>query len=609
MKLSFDHIDIRAFKSFAIAELDFEDYGPGLHFFRGRNKVDPQLGSNGSGKSSLWDALAWCLFSRTPNGLRGTDVRPWNTEGTTQVVVTLHTDDVEHEVLRSAGPNKLMLDGKEVGQEQINALLGMDDHTFFNSILLGQGQPLFFDLEPRRKMELFSSVLNLEKWDTRASAASQKAARLEVLRAELTGEFNTLDNRMSFCSLELKQLQERSTEWEEDRLKRLGKIEGEVDEAKRRLAVLSKARDKADLDHDLAMTELKQLDKDHDGLLKKINEAHLVWERHDITIAKLKEEMDQIDFDLRLTPDTCSQCGQPIGGKERKQMRQKMLDRFDDLEDEIKADKKGPRLHADVQQLKGQEERLMAQVVGFRKKADDAKTILDHHTPLCIELEQIIKQRDMIEQELRDAANPYYDQTQTRKREQKKLKDDIAELQQRLDALVAQLERVRFWVKGFKDVRLYVIDDVVQELELVANAMLPDVGLDDWQIRFDIEKTTKTGKTSRGLNVTILSPDNDVPVRWESWSGGEGQRLRVIGALAFADVLLSHAGIMTDMTVLDEPTQHLSSEGVRDLCDFLMQRAQSRDAGIFYIDHQSVESARFQSVTTIVKDAKGSHLV
>src|SRR4029077_19584673 len=121
--------------------------------------------------------------------------------------------------------------------------------------------------------------------------------------------------------------------------------------------------------------------------------------------------------------------------------------------------------------------------------------------------------------------------------------------------------------------QLYVITEVLQELEFVSNAMLADVGLEDWQIKFSIEKETQAGTLQSGLHVTILSPSNDKPVRWKCWSGGEGQRLRLVGALALSDVLLNHAGITTNLEVLDEPTSHLSQEGVRDLLPFLAERA------------------------------------
>jgi DNA repair exonuclease SbcCD ATPase subunit len=178
-----------------------------------------------------------------------------------------------------------------------------------------------------------------------------------------------------------------------------------------------------------------------------------------------------------------------------------------------------------------------------------------------------------------------------------------------LEILTRAMERTKFWVKGFKDIRLLVIEEVLQELELTSNAMLAEVGLVDWRISYVIERETKAGTTSRGLNVSILSPKSRDAVKWESWSGGEGQRLRMVGALALSEVLLDHVGIQPDFEVLDEPTQHLSAEGVRDLCDFLAVRAEQLERRTFYIDHMAVESAQFSSTTTIEKDADGSHIL
>jgi DNA repair exonuclease SbcCD ATPase subunit len=142
----------------------------------------------------------------------------------------------------------------------------------------------------------------------------------------------------------------------------------------------------------------------------------------------------------------------------------------------------------------------------------------------------------------------------------------------------------------------------------VTNAALADVGLMDWQVKYGIEKETKSGTIQRGLNVTILSPNNRVPVRWESWSGGEMQRLRIIGALALSDVLLGHAGINCGLEIIDEPSQHLSGDGVRDLCDYLAERAQGLGKQTFLVDHVAIQSSRFSSVINVTKERTGTIL-
>jgi DNA repair exonuclease SbcCD ATPase subunit len=165
---------------------------------------------------------------------------------------------------------------------------------------------------------------------------------------------------------------------------------------------------------------------------------------------------------------------------------------------------------------------------------------------------------------------------------------------------------VKYWIDGFKQIRLYLLQEMLEELTEVTQNILPDVGLAGWIVEYDIERETKSGSIATGLNVRILKPGMSKPVKWEAWSGGENQRLLIVGAIALADVLLRHAGIECDMLVLDEPTRHMSREGVNDLVEHLIELG--RDRQIFYVDHQVVESNRFAHVLTITKDGEGSHI-
>jgi len=149
---------------------------------------------------------------------------------------------------------------------------------------------------------------------------------------------------------------------------------------------------------------------------------------------------------------------------------------------------------------------------------------------------------------------------------------------------------------------------VLDELELVTSGMLEEVGLVGWEISYELEKETKSGTVQRNLHVKINSPQSQGWVRWEAWSGGEQQRLRLVGALALADVLLSHAGVEPSLEVLDEPALYWSSEGVQELCAFLAERARETKRSIFYTEHNAVESSHFSSVLTVVKDKDGAYV-
>jgi DNA repair exonuclease SbcCD ATPase subunit len=114
-------IKVRNFKSFVgTQEFDFQKVN-GLIFVNGKNYVDDTIGSNGSGKSSLFsDAILWGFFGKTASGLKSTNVKNWSSNDTSSVVIEFDN----HVLERTYKPNALKLDDKIITQEELENLLG-----------------------------------------------------------------------------------------------------------------------------------------------------------------------------------------------------------------------------------------------------------------------------------------------------------------------------------------------------------------------------------------------------------------------------------------------------------------------------------------------------
>ena len=582
VKLSFDAIEIRNFKCFgADAQgLTLSAFGPGLHFLRGVNQVEPRLGSNGSGKSSLWDALTWCLYGKTVSGLRNPDVRPRSGKGATIVLVKVDVDGHIHTIDRSANPNHLLLDGGEVGQEHIDQLLGISFGAFAQTILLGQGQPLFFDLPPRDKMGLFSEVLGLDRWESRSDAAKVRVNDLYRKQMELEAERTAFEAAREQIERQLKSGADAADKWGSGQLAKLAAAGKQLKDVTKQLTEVLARRDQFDVMYDGAELELRDLDlQEQKGVL-----------------AQLKYEYQELGAKRLLVVNKCPTCGQ------------KLKDVQAQLEAQVQVDQKLVRL---AEKIASQEKRVTATLEAFNKFtliSREAKANLDMLVKETADLEARRSMLKTLVAEREEEQNPYRQQMMEARKLLAKTKADTRELSKAIAAIIRNGERASFWVKGFKDVRLYVVEEVLQELELTTNAVLEDMGLVGWEVKYAAEKETKSGTVQTGLNVSILSPGLKSPVRWETWSGGEGQRLRVVGALALSEVLLNYAGVQTDLMILDEPTRHLSPEGVRDLCDFLAERAINLGQQTWLVDHMAIESASFASVTTIAKGPKGSQI-
>jgi DNA repair exonuclease SbcCD ATPase subunit len=596
MQLQFDKLEIENFAM--ITErvvIDFSRH-PGLCFVRGVNKYRPRLGANECGKSTLFAAMCWALFGRTVDNQHGTDIKPWRNGGTTAVTVRLRTDQDKHEIKRTANPNKLTLDGDVAGQEQIDRLLSLEFKVFIQTILLGQGQPLFFDLKPREKMQLFSDVLDLDRWTSRSEYAAKRSADLERDATALDGRIESYKLTLDNLDGMLEDNEKRSQEWEQTRQEDENEAKDQIAKDKERQQKLQAVVDKAELAYDGALTELRAINK-------QTEDARLLHSGTEIS----RDQSERIIFSLRKEigniGDTCPTCGQSLKGtalqKHRETTRKKIAEEKQRLE----------KLERAVSNDAAAVKKLQQQHESFQKKADNFGSELRIQRPEIAELKGRIAAVEAILKKARNEGNPYRAQTKTMHREVEKTEAALDSAENEKQKLQNRIERTKFWIKGFKDVQLYLIEDALEELQIITNAMLPDVGLDDdWEIRYAIERETLSGSVQRGLNVNIISPDNKAPVRWECWSGGVKQRLRVVGALALSEVLLSRAGVTPDLEILDEPTRSLSSEGSQDLCQFLADRAQQLGRRIMYIDHLAIESDAFSSVLTVTrgKDRKVS---
>ena len=614
MKLSFIHILVDDFKSFVGEhQLPFDSFRPGLHYIGGVNKVEPRLGANGAGKSALMvDAVTWCLFGRTPSSLRNPDIRPWRrSNNPTKVGVLVDIDGQRIPFLRTASPNSFKVDGKPAGDDEFTRLTGFSLDLFCNTLILGQGQPLFFDLPPRGKMQLFVDVLRLDRWDQRSDVARNRVQEIEREHANAEGELSGIAGQVKQTEDLMKLAQEMAGEWDARQRKLLADAEANLAEATKRHASVKAKADKADLDAESAALDMGSLRTDYDKYrddaangeveLAKVNERRRGKLRE---AEQLKQELANFG-----EADKCPGCGEPIRkGSQIAVHKRELKHRIERLLDEVDA-LKTAQIERKITIATDKANNLRDNLAAREKRQREAEAEQRLYAPMAAAEAAKMAAYEREIADLKEKTNPHQDQLFQLKREQRRLAERDKELRDELQLLTRTIERHKFWIKGFKDIRLMVIEDVLDELALTSNAMLAEVGLVDWQITYAIERETKAGTTQRGLNVSILSPRSRDAVKWESWSGGEGQRLRMVGALALSEVLLDHAGIATDFEVLDEPTRHLSPEGVRDLCDYLATRAEQLGRRTFYIDHLAVESALFASTTTIEKGADGSHVL
>ena len=169
-------------------------------------------GANGSGKSSLFDAITWVLFGRA----RRSDDALIN-DGSESCLVALEFDyendryRVQREKPRGKGTllelqiraenggwKTLTEAGVRMTEDKIREVLRLDYDTFINASFFLQGKAdMFTQQAPARRKEILSTILGLEIWETykEEAAARRKNAAGEVknMRAWLDEVLAELD--------------------------------------------------------------------------------------------------------------------------------------------------------------------------------------------------------------------------------------------------------------------------------------------------------------------------------------------------------------------------------------------------------------------------------
>lgn len=607
---------LQGFKSFDHKQIFNFPSEPGFYFINGINELEPELEGNGAGKSTLLDALCYVLYGKSTRKMTASDIHTWDSDQKTAVEVIFEKDASDYHLIRTWNPNKLLLsdsvgDNHEVvEQSDIDRLMGLDYESFLYSVLFSQFGESFFDLKPSPKAELFASILNLERWDGYSKAASVKASHLESVchdTRQTISEFRGRVKALSELDFDVK-----IDQWERDKELSEQELKNEAEECQKSLRQI---REKGKV----AESKRKELKKAVESKIGGVEESKSVKEEAMAVLREISLEKAGLEADLRTikkeqsrfseVSGVCPYCGQDVDE--------------DHIRDEVaKLGKKGSRLSKKISGLEGEYQELTADLNEFKREADILEQDLEGAKEVLRDIDYELKdyKRDAgqlmanmrkIEYELdklSKSENPYTAEKKKVEEQIGVIEGTIAQLEQELASAEKNFELVRFWVKGFKEIRLFLISEVLNQLEVEVNNSLTSLGLLDWRIEFAVDAETKKGTIRKGFNVMIYSPYNTKPVPWEAWSGGESQRLRLAGVFGLANLILARSGAQWSLEIYDEPTRWLTNSGIQDLVDTLSARAREQNKQIFLIDHRDLDVQKFDGMYTVIKDASGSRI-
>lgn len=604
--------DFRCFHEAVVVK--FPGRGELLGVVSGHNEVEPDLGANGTGKSTLWDALSWCLFGKTIRGLRGNHVIPWKSDRSPSVEFTFLRDGVKFRISRHAKPNIILIyegdavEGEESGQEKIHYLVGMDYSLFTTTVIQGQFSRSFLDYAPREKLDFLSSALGLDVWEKASEEAAkemkQRFLRVQELDKEEVSAVVRLEEAqrvITTSSREMVVLTKRHRALAEEKARRVGEIEDLLgtleDETK---AAKKEVADSGSKVESLAR-DIGRLQRRKERAAARVASARARLRAHGETRAALLNEQEAI----RSLEGVCPTCRSPITAKSiGRAIRAVSGEVQEAAEAEARAERRLKRMSRRVELVSDQWTKL-GHAYG---RAEDAlnssrrrlSSLRSKQASLSGELSAL---RVVAEDHSFGVLRNRVASAQSRSDE---LREHLRVVSENLERERRKASRVQFWTQGFKDMRLWIIRAALDELEAVANSHLLDLGLRGWRLNFDVERASASGSIIKGFTISVVSPKSPDSVPWEAWSGGEIQRLRVATQAAMIDLVRSRMGGGWLFEVWDEPTAHLSASGILDLTRFFRERARLLGHEVWLVDHRTLAGGEFTFEIRVTKTTNGS---
>lgn len=617
MKLLFKSVEIENFLSIGKAALALDSSG--FISIIGKNlNVDDNSLSNGSGKSSIWEAVAWCLTGSTMRGT--TSVENAYSSGGTKVELIFQVDSNTYKIARYKNHSeyktnlKIFKNSEDISGKGIrdsegilkNILPDLNIQLIGSAIILGQGLPQkFTGNTPSGRKEVLESL-------------SKSDFMIEDLRRRVSSRKDMINSRIrdfsdKKISNEGKQQQlQRQKELLE---KKIADLESQK-ECFLNIPVLEES--KKDIEKDILNKEakIKEFSEEKEKKLKQINalleDAHkeesefislyedqLVVLRNKYTKAtaectSLSNEIKKLES----ITDICPTCGQKIAGVEKPNTSEQKIKLL-----ELKEEKE--RVNTAIESIVTEKEHEISKI----RNALKTKTV-------------------SLKEEVRKIEETLTAINRSQTINNKRLQEVVDELNKLLAAKDAyemlrlqyssELKEVDEYLHNISEEILYIISDidklkehlsVISKFETILRRDFRGVLLTNVLNYLNNKVREFSGVVYKADAIKFVLDGNSLDIKYfdrdyENLSGGERQKVDVLVQLAIRGMLVEFLNFSCNCMVFDEIFDNLDSDGCKSIIELLSQKL-TDVSSVYFISHHTDIDIPIDKTIEVIKDKSG----
>ena len=389
------------------------------------------IGTNGSGKSMMLDALAFALFGKPHRSINKPQLVNSVNGKKCEVSVEFRVGSSHYRVERGIKPNRFEIweDGTKVDQQSHSRdyqkhleanILKLNHKSFHQIVVLGSSSFVpFMQLSAAHRREVIEDLLDIKVFSAMTSVLKEKKSSLKNRLQKVEQQAQSLDEQVKMKEDHLKQLEDLRNQNEKSLQKSIKELEDEIEAVDARLN-----------EH---KNQLDQSEKPDESKINKKKKKLWGFESN----INNKIERYQKDIDFFEVNEECPTCSQPIDQTFRREKIQNLKDSLSEVSE-------------GYQQLQEEIESLEAQHQEVKKKIN--------------EFDKLSAQIQMDQKEMSHLVQTRYQKF----KELNQGKIDLTEHQKELDQLIDSRKENRSLRREMEEEQTY---------QIVAEEMLKDSGI------------------------------------------------------------------------------------------------------------------------------------
>ncbi len=619
MHIKFKHLKVHGFLSLGDVELDLDNQGYVLVKGFNENPKD-NASSNGSGKSSLHNAIAWVLTGETVNGLKTNISNIYLNDGCFGTL-SFSIDKDNYEITRykdygKIGTNlSIYINGENKSGKTYNeskSLLAqyLPDITpslLCSTTLIGQGMPhKFTNNTPSGRKEVLEQLTKSDfmlqdikdRVVRRTNEISNQKRQLEDEILRISTSISIYERDINKLSTELTDLESISTtklsEEYLDKENEKTSLNNRISTLEQEQSILINAINKLNNDYQENVNKKK-------SLLESINNTYddklMALQENIITISSNIRQYNNSLMSLSKVKDTCPMCGQKLPNthhnieQEKKELQDKLGQEVNNL-NKLKAEKQ--TLEAAQKSKQFEIERMYTfdttELNKLNTSLQENYNILSNLAKKVRELENnqtsIKTKLDTLEQQKNSLLSNINDLKAALEKDSVNLmynKEREAETVSHEEVLT------KFNTLIKRDFRGFLLTNVIDFLNSTAKKYC--------QCVFNNEELTIELK---GNNIDITFQGKS----FDNLSGGEKQKIDLLIQFSIRDLMCQYLDFSSNILVLDEILDFLDDTGATTIINMIAEKL-TDISSLYFITHHTELNFPYDSVIQIVKNEKG----